>query len=61
MNDMILTLFSSDATLQYTKDIFSVLSLPRNWIFQFRDLTEFVVNSAKAIFENENSGAGSRV
>lgn len=61
MADNILTLFSSNSTIQYTKDIFSVLSLPRNCHIQFRYQSQYVENSVKAIFENTNLGAGTKV
>ena len=53
MSNNILTLFSSDSTVQYTKDVFSVLSLPRDSIFQFRYQTQYVDDAVKTIFENE--------
>ena len=52
MNEKILTLFSSDHTKQYEKDVFSVLSLPRGCKFQFRYEKNYVEDSVKAIFTN---------
>lgn len=48
----IITLFSSDSTVQYIKDIFSVLSLPRGSVFQFRYLNNYVDPRAKALFSS---------
>ena len=53
MNDKILTLFSSNHTLQYEKDVFSVLSLPRGCEFQFRYEKDYVEDSVKTIFLND--------
>lgn len=61
MSDRILTLFSSDTTLQYVKDIFSVLSLPRNCILQFRYQAQYIENDVKAILGNVDSCIGTRV
>lgn len=61
MSNNILTLFSSDSTVQYTKDVFSVLSLPRGSIFQFRYQSQYVDDAVKTIFENEKKGTGYRV
>lgn len=41
-NKVIITLFSSDATVQYTKDIFSVLALPRGSSFRFRYESRYI-------------------
>lgn len=57
MSNSILTLFSSNSTIQYTKDIFSVLSLPRNYIFQFRYQAQHVPTSVASIFQNKTKGA----
>jgi len=61
MPNEILTLFSSNSTTQYTKDIFSVLSLPRNSIINFRYQTQHVDNSVKPVFEDRQNGIGIRV
>lgn len=61
MQNNILTLFSSDSTIQYTKDIFSVLSLPRECIFQFRYQSQHVENSVKSFFQIEEKAIGCRV
>lgn len=61
MSKNILTLFSSDSTVQYTKDIFSVLSLPRDSIFQFRYQSQYVEDYVKTYFQNDKGGTGHRV
>lgn len=53
----IITLFSSDATIQYKKDIFSVLALPRNSVFQFRYESKYIdprVLTLLGNFSNDN-------
>ena len=57
MNDhqsTIITLFSSDATVQYVKDIFSVLSLPRGSQFQFRYQNNYIDPRISHLFSNNN-------
>ena len=61
MGNEILTLFSSNSTVQYTKDVFSVLSLPRDSIIDFRYQAQHVDNVVKPIFSNRQNGAGTRV
>lgn len=51
----IITLFSSNATVQYTKDIFSVLSLPRGSIFQFRYQSNYIDPRVRGIFDNNEN------
>ena len=50
----IITLFSSNSTAQYIKDIFSVLSLPRGSVFQFRYQSEYIDPRVRGIFDNNN-------
>ena len=38
----IITLFSSESTARYIKDVFSVLALPRGSVFQFRYDTQYI-------------------
>ena len=61
MANEIFTLFSSDSTVQYTKDVFSILSLPRNSIINFRYQAQHVDNAVKPVFENNQNGAGVKV
>ena len=51
----IITLFSSNSTVQYIKDIFSVLSLPRGSIFQFRYQSEYIDPRVRGIFDDNNN------
>lgn len=51
----IITLFSSSSTVQYIKDIFSVLSLPRGSIFQFRYQSDYIDPRVRGIFDNNNN------
>lgn len=53
--EMIITLFSSNSTVQYIKDIFSVLSLPRGSIFQFRYQSDYIDPRLRGIFNNNNN------
>lgn len=48
----VITLFSSDSTVQYIKDIFSVLSLPRGSGFQFRYQSNYVDPRVVTLFSN---------
>ncbi len=50
----LLTLFSSESTIKYIKDIFCVLALPRDAEYQFRYETRHVQNSVRAIFSSSN-------
>lgn len=51
-NSTIITLFSSEATEQYIKDIFSVLSLPRGSRFEFRYQSDYIDPKVISIFDN---------
>lgn len=51
----IITLFSSNSTVQYTKDIFSVLSLPRGSVFQFRYQNNYIDPRVRGIFDNNQN------
>ena len=51
----IITLFSSDSTVQYIKDIFSVLSLPRGSVFQFRYQSNYIDPRIRGIFNNNDN------
>ncbi len=53
-NDVYFTLFSSDSTLKYTKDILNVLAAPENGIYHFRYEDTYVQTDAKAMFNNWN-------
>ena len=46
-----ITLFASDARLQYTKDVFSVLALPRGSSFQFRYESRYIEPNAKELLK----------
>ena len=51
-----ITLFSSDSTVKYTKDVFNVLALPQNGIYQFRYEDKYVETSVKDKFRNDYKG-----
>lgn len=46
----IITLFSSESTIRYIKDVFSVLALPRGSVFQFRYDTQYIDPRLLAMF-----------
>ena len=50
----IITLFSSNSTVQYIKDIFSVLSLPRGSSFQFRYQSDYIDPRVIGLFDSDN-------
>lgn len=60
MNNTIITLFSSNATVQYVKDVFSVLSLPRGSLFQFRYQHNYLDPRTMAFFSNSSKKMNSR-
>jgi hypothetical protein len=60
MAETIYTLFSSESTVQYKKDIFSALSMPRDSVFQFRYQAQHVDESVKSDFINTTSVRGKK-
>lgn len=42
MSNKVITLFSSESTVRYIKDIFTVLALPRGSVYQFRYDTQYI-------------------
>lgn len=59
MADIILTLLSSNQTVQYEQNIFSVLSLPRDSVFQFSYQEKYIDKSVKYLF-NTNKKINNR-
>lgn len=51
----IITLFSSNSTERYIKDIFSVLSLPRGSVFQFSYQSNYIDPRVRGIFDNNEN------
>ena len=47
-----ITLFASPATLQYKKDVFSVIALPRKGNYQFRYVSEYIDPNALSLFRS---------
>ncbi|KAI4452198.1 hypothetical protein C823_006780 [Eubacterium plexicaudatum ASF492] len=46
------TLFSSDSTIKYKKDILNVLAAPENGIYHFRYEDKYVQSDAQTMFQN---------
>lgn len=51
--DNLITLFSSESTKQYVKDIFTVLALPRDAEYQFRYETKYVESGVRSLFSSD--------
>ena len=59
-NSNVITLFSSESTEKYIKDIFAVLALPRNADYRFRYEKKYVENKVCNLFDDSINSAGTK-